>query len=301
MNRPPAPFAFALLAAMALFDCRHKAKAGDACAEEGKFVCADPTTRLVCTDGKFSLERCASCEQTSSSGFGTTSSFESFSGCVRGGVGPEGSACSGESFDCTADGKEEVRCEGAAYKHYPCRGKGGCTHALSGVVCDDDQALAGDACHGEGAACTTDSKGMLECEKGVFVLATACGGPEGCTVTSDKVHCDTTVSKVGDPCRAGAGCSADKSEVIGCVDGKFAVNSVCRGADPACEIDHASNKARCKEMWAQDGDPCTGTEVACTVDGHTFLQCKDGKYGFRAKCKSCKNNDPSPGEVSCYR
>ena len=283
---------FFLFLALTTLACKKKAPiAGAACTKEGDFVCATNTKRMVCTTGKWIEETCSECTQKK--GFGSSSSF--YAGCIAGGIGPEGSACIAEdSADC--DGTQLVKCKGGTYHRYPCGGAGGCTRTLTGISCDSSIGVAGNACREEDAAsCSPDKKAMLHCRSGKLVSDRVCKGPKACVVTDQEkkgglsLECDTTVGDVGDPCGGTNGaCSSDKSEVIACKDGKYVAISKCRGADPHCK--QVGDKVECAESGVSEvGDPC-GNGGACTADGKALLQCENGAFRQRMKCKSCKVN-----------
>src|SRR5690349_5412292 len=100
MRRLRAHLVFALLSAALFVACKAKPpKPGSPCKKEGATTCVDKTSRVVCKNGKNILEKCVSCEQTKSSGIGSSSETSFFAGCIAGGIGPEGAPCEGESFD----------------------------------------------------------------------------------------------------------------------------------------------------------------------------------------------------------
>lgn len=89
-----------------------------------------------------------------------------------------GERCSKGSAACTADDRL-LRCrDGALAFAADCRGPRGCRSEGGASFCDPSIAAPGDACGtGEGGACTTDGRALLQCRDGVFVEAEAWGLP----------------------------------------------------------------------------------------------------------------------------
>jgi hypothetical protein len=268
--------------------CKRKPpKAGTPCTKEGDFVCADDKTRMACTGGTWVMEHCLSCTQTTSRGLGGSSSMSSYIGCVAGGIGPEGAACTGDTWDCDDNGKTLVRCMDGKYRRFACRGKEACHRSDTKISCDHSLADANDACTSEGlAACSSDMSTMLKCNAGKFTPVMHCGGPKRCQLLPDsKMECDNSTANVGDLCIAGATCSMDGKSILDCKNNKETLFRTCRGADPKCV--RGGDLVNCNEpSTGEVGDGCQ-PGAACSSDKKQFLECKDGKFVATHKCKSC--------------
>ncbi len=273
-------------------------KIGAACDDSDFKYCLDGTSRAVCADGKYRLEKCSSCTQTFERGLLETTSNMAAANCVLAGVGPEGAACEGKSVDC--DGSTFVECVDGVFHRYPCGGAKGCYRdEKARYSCDLSVSNAGDPCMKEGTAgCTADGHGVVHCRDGVFKLDKSCAGPKGCTSTNDSVVCDITLAKLGEPCINGGACSVDGSSILACVDHAYAMFRECRGEQPGCTVDEDNKSVRCRHPeLAEAGDHCQDDVAACSVDGKELLHCQKGRFTIQKKCKKgCKE---SGGRVNC--
>jgi hypothetical protein len=168
-----------------------------------------------------------------------------------------GEPCDIEDFTCSADGKSQLRCDGAHWSvSNACKGPDGCTMTPRGksgysLSCDYNVADVGDACmKNDQWACSSDMKANLRCAEGHFALAQACKGPKGCTVTKNRgddtttVACDSAIADLGDVCFGeGGACSTDGHSMLKCDHGQFARAHACpRG----CTVDKDDNELTCR-------------------------------------------------------
>lgn len=94
---------------------------------------------------------------------------------------------------CTADAKQQLRCENGKFVLYrQCRGPGGCKLDEMLATCDQSQAMEGDACGVQGfVVCAPDGQTELVCQGSTFLRSRTC--KKGCTVKNEggrKVTCD---------------------------------------------------------------------------------------------------------------
>jgi hypothetical protein len=274
---------------LALLACDYE---GAACETEGDWICLDSTSALVCHGGKKVRIPCGG-------------------GCITTKVsdGPdtyeckyhaqhEGDPCIGGDgkslFVCDAEGRNDLVC-GSDLRFAidrPCKGAGGCEPTPAGRDhCDDALADVGDKCRserGESLACSADHKGELVCRNGKFELYSVCKGPRGCVVAG--FECDSSVGDVGDACPEQRGdanyaCSADKTSLVVCRDGKFAPSRACRGRR-GCWLDDG-RVAHCDTSVAREADDCGPSDVAaCGEDGRSALECSEGKWVTVRACKA---------------
>jgi hypothetical protein len=163
--------------------------------------------------------------------------------------------------------------------------------ALAAAGC---KAKAGDKCQAGQDTCE-DSATALACVASVLVEA-RCGGPAGCAKKGQKIDCDDSLSVEGEPCLTGEhenhACSADKTESLFCVAGKWKAVQRCTGAK-GCTIN--GDAVTCDVRGEAAGDPCPrpGT-FACAADAKSRVACKDGKFTFDRFCKGqggCRDHD----------
>lgn len=237
---------------------------------------------------------------------------------------------------CTSEGKAQctsataaLLCRGGTLVDLPCRGKSGCTR-VEPAICDDDVAIAGDDCvepaaaSDQNLACTADGTTLLVCKGGKFAVAAKCRGKDACKATSDvskkgrtttvhtDVACDDTVMEAGDPCLTSGrhACSVDRKALLECKDGAMVASLTCRGPE-ACSVAAGDEPGKvkwdCDDSVTEAGDPC-GREGrhTCSVDGGTWLVCKDGKMKPDNSCRGPKGCTTTPArdkphtfEMSC--
>lgn len=201
-----------------------------------------------------------------------------------------GGKCKDGQYACM-DKERGVFCEDGKFAEMSCRGPDGCKKTGTLISCDNTLATIADGCATNGEiACATDKQAALECKDHKYVLAEPCKGTRGCEQKDNKFTCDNSVSEVGDPCHFNGdyACSADKSQIVRCVDNKMTPLSSCRGPQ-RCTIFELPQEKRvefsCDDTIAQENDPCDQeNEPACSVDGKSLLLCKSKKYAATKTC-----------------
>lgn len=215
-----------------------------------------------------------------------------------------GSKCDPDSSaQCWGD-KQALLCVDGKYVLRECKGKSGCTTASSSdktiVRCAWGDEQEGEACgkdeDGE-AVCDDSDEAMLVC-RDEEVRSEPCRGPKGCYPEGDKIQCDISISKAGDPCRGdGYTCSDDKQTRLACNGKKLVADATCRGPG-GCVVD--KNKVNCDLSVMALGDPCKEEGAgACSVDKQTYLECHGGKMAQQMKCKGQKACRIEGDQVLC--
>ena len=178
-------------------------------------------------------------------------------------------------------------CLDGKFSEMSCGGPAGCVQSGKQIECDNTLALKGDGCaEQEDLACTSDKKSELRCRGNKFVVASTCRGPTGCFFTGNKLHCDTDVADLADPCedKDDLACAIDKKALYKCDGTKYATESTCRGPK-GCAIEGTSVK--CDHHLAELSDPChIDGNFACTTDKKALLVCKAGKFHKEKGCKT---------------
>jgi hypothetical protein len=192
--------------------------------------------------------------------------------------------------DLCSDDKTALHCgPSAKYTEVACRGPLGCIAANGKANCDTSQANAGDPCMGATDEYACSKTQELLCSGGTFVRQFECRGPKGCTITGRTVSCDNTLAERGDPCKrmGSLACSVDNKQRFVCKDGKWDLDSYCRGND-GCQV--RLNDMFCDNSLSEVDDPCRiSNTVVCSADGSRRLICKNGRFAEDAVCKSaCK-------------
>lgn len=208
---------------------------GGSCKAENKLSCVDEKKALACHEGKWEEMSC-----------------RGPAGCAKGGGEPvcdqtaaeNGDACNlSDDFACSGDKKAMLQCSKNKWSVVAsCIGEHGCSMEGRTVTCDNNVANAGDKCREENDhACSPDKKLALTCQKGQFVQASPCKGPEGCKVVSTdkgaRVRCDDSIASVDDPCEKpdSFSCSSDERSILKCRGNKFALEEKCRAKDK-CQV-----------------------------------------------------------------
>ena len=152
------------------------AVAGEPCVSEGAACSADGRQVLDCVNGSFAVRHPAdTCRAEGGTLYWT------------GAYAIVGEACSGESRVCSADDRL-LECRGGHLAVFTaCRGENGCGADGEQFRCDQSIAAVGDACTGEGMACSQDHSAALRCQNGAFVHETDCTGQ--CSVRDGMVYC----------------------------------------------------------------------------------------------------------------
>jgi hypothetical protein len=178
-------------------------------------------------------------------------------------------------------------CLDGKFTEMSCGGPAGCVQSGKQVDCDNTLANKGEGCaEQEDLACTADKKNELRCRGNKFVVASTCRGPTGCYFTGNKLHCDTDVADLTDPCedKDDLACSLDKKSLYKCDGATYKVESACKGPK-GCQIEGTSVK--CDHHLADLNDVChVDGNFACAMDKKTLLVCKGNKFH---KEKGCKN------------
>lgn len=215
-----------------------------------------------------------------------------------------GSKCDPDSAaQCWGD-KQALLCVDGKYVLRDCKGDTGCTTSSASdktiVRCAWSEEQAGESCgkdeDGE-AVCGDSKKAMIIC-RDQEVRTEPCRGPKGCYPEGDKIRCDISISKIGDPCSGdGFVCGEDKQSRLTCKSGKMASDSPCRGPG-GCAVQ--GDKILCDRTVVSAGDPCTeeGT-AACSLDKLGYLECKGGKMTEMMKCKGAAKCAVEDGMVKC--
>ncbi|MFZ5892784.1 MAG: hypothetical protein ACOY0T_17120 [Myxococcota bacterium] len=199
------------------------------------------------------------------------------SGCQK----KAGDSCNGSQVRCI-DKQRALECIQGTFAEVQCLGTNGCVDVAK--TCDRSKAVAGEACEGEWAACSKDSKQFLECKGNKLTATSSCGGPRGCYPSGAReLRCDTSRSNPGDMCSGeNASCSMDGKEMLRCRDGKFVADAPCRGPSGCRE---SSDKINCDQTFGQAGDKCEGSGAACEVGGKALLECKGNKLEHSKVCR----------------
>ncbi len=224
--------AFLLTVALCIVGC--KQKAGSACKVDHLEMCQDKSSALSCNDGRWELIQCKG-----SQGCTAISAQQGY--CDQS-SSVENEPCNMDTdHACTPDKLSMLQCKAHKWQKVgTCKGPKHCELASEKkqVTCDMSLADTNDACDidnkagSENYACTTDRGGMLKCTSGKFSLVSTCNGPKSCRLEANKVSCDDSLAKVGDPCdhpTDSYACSADKSEILKCAGHVFKKYETCLG------------------------------------------------------------------------
>jgi hypothetical protein len=215
-----------------------------------------------------------------------------------------GSKCDPDSSaQCWGD-KQALLCVDGKYVLRDCKGVGGCNTASSSdktiVRCAWSEEQEGEKCgkdeDGE-AVCGETSKTMVVC-RDEEVHTEPCRGPKGCYPEGDKIQCDISISKAGDPCTGdGFTCAEDKQTRLACKDKKLVVEGICRGPG-GCKAE--DKKVLCDFSHMAVGDSCKEEGAgACSVDKSAYLECRGGKMVEQLKCKGDKHCSIDGEMVRC--
>lgn len=204
-------------------------------------------------------------------------------GCAK----REGARCTGTQSIC-ANKTEALSCRDGTFQRVACRGPLACNDYQDHANCDDSVAEAGDACmtdRDEHFACSSDTKRAVVCKGGRYERWQECRGKLGCSLLGERVSCDVSVARPGDPCKApgSMACDEDHAHLLECRDGAFAVRRNCRGRF-GCTL--KDDVPACDETISLEGDPCgIAGYMACSVDAKSELSCQGGRF---VKTRSCK-------------
>ncbi len=214
-----------VVVAMALAACK-KPKAGDTCKTEGKQICIDKASSVVCVDSKWEALPCRGVTGCMTTAGDVSCSNESYN---------DGEVCDSASdkFECTPDMKAMVKCEGKHWKLTDkCLGPLACVSSSSEVNCDDSVSEVGAPCFPEDdPACSVDGKQMLKCKSTKMATFLNCRGAHGCRKEGEKINCDDSLAQVGDACvdDDDPACSMDKKALMKCKSHKMVESKKCKG------------------------------------------------------------------------
>jgi hypothetical protein len=140
-----------------------------------------------------------------------------------------------------------LACHGGRYTLLPCRGSRGCENAEGRALCDTSIAEPGDACQSENLkACSGDGSQVLICKQHTMQRFYMCRGEGGCTSSTGKLNCDTSLAKLGDACDKkleglAFSCTPDARAILVCKGGAFALEETCRPGE-SCRVNGASTR-----------------------------------------------------------
>lgn len=218
--------AFAASVLLGIAAC--KPGVGSSC-EPDESRCLDKTSQLSCDDGHFIRTPCK--------GPGGCAADDKGVRCDISGNQP-GDPCSrADEGAASCVGRRMIVCHGGKYGFTECRGEQGCSNEAGRALCDTSIAANGDPCVKEGLkACSTDGKQAMSCKAGKMEPLLVCRGDAGCTATSGKVNCDTSIADVGDVCDSSMegknACSSKRDAILVCRGARFALDEKCkRGKD----------------------------------------------------------------------
>lgn len=199
----------------------------------------------------------------------------------------EGDACKPEGKQVCTGKDSSLVCVDAKWVVLPCRGAAGCSGTGDAVECANNGYLSGEPCSisEDDHECSVDHKSQLKCDGKKWKTVDKCLGPKACTTSASEVHCDDTLTELGNDCsnEGSYSCSVDAKELHQCKSGRVVLDSSCRGAE-GCKP--KGDKMRCDTTIAQPGDTCEDDEAqACSVDMKQLLACKGKKMTLGEKCK----------------
>ncbi len=210
---------------LALGACK-KPKAGEPCKTDGKQICADKASSIVCIDSKWEALPCRGVTGCMTTAGDVSCSNEAYN---------DGEPCdiASDKFECTPDKKAMVKCEGKHWKMIDkCLGPAGCVSSSSEVSCDDSVSELAAPCVPEGdPACSVDGKQMLKCKDSKMAAHLNCRGVHACRKEGDKIDCDDSLALLGDPCvdDGDPACSVDKKSMLKCKTKKMVESKKCKG------------------------------------------------------------------------
>jgi hypothetical protein len=194
-----------------------KQQPGSKCSSNGKFMCADTSSALVCQNGIVVSVACRGPKGCAGAGAASECDDD---------LAQEGDGCMmtlNENYACSTDHKTELLCKDGKFAAVrTCKGTKACTIAANVIHCDDSVADVGDACVEEAGdanyACSVDKKVEIVCKGGKFEESNSCRGAKGCWIDGELVHCDASFGRDGDVCRPvdNHACSEDAKSELKC-------------------------------------------------------------------------------------
>jgi hypothetical protein len=219
-----------------LVNCKLKPTPGGKCTANGKYVCTDPSTAMLCQGGTYVTLPCRG--PRGCAGLGSASSCDDD-------LANENDACLqtlNENYACSVDHTKELLCDNSG-KFVPastCKGPKKCQVVGMSIECDDSFADIADPCVvGAGDAnyaCSSDKKTEVVCKPGAdgkakFEASNTCRGMKGCRVENETVYCDQSAGREGDLCRPvdNFTCSEDGTVQLKCsAQFKWVKNRDCK-------------------------------------------------------------------------
>jgi hypothetical protein len=225
------------IAALSIANC--KPSVGSSC-DKGEARCLDAKRVLVCQAGHFIESPCngpGGCRLTEK---GTSCDFS-------GNIAEDPCSADDEGAARCSSKDGMLACHGGRFALVPCRGSRGCVNADGRALCDTSIAEPGDRCQSENLkACSGDGSQVLICKQNAMQRFYQCRGESGCTSTSGKLNCDTSVAKLGDACDKkleglAFSCSLDQRSILVCKGGAFVLDETCK-AGQKCRVIGTSTK-----------------------------------------------------------
>ncbi len=192
---------------------------GGPCVTNNKYMCNDPSSAMLCQNGKYVNMPCRG--PRGCRGMGASSMCDDD-------LAAEGDVCLqtlNENWSCTTDHNKELICKDGKFAvARTCKGPKRCSISAEVVSCDDSVADIGDQCIAEPGdanyGCSTDKKQEIVCDaaSSKFQPSASCRGPKGCWIEGDSVHCDKSMARAGEKCRSvdDHTCSEDAMNELKC-------------------------------------------------------------------------------------
>lgn len=265
-------------------------KPGKSCDAKDQPTCFDPSTLLVCAEGKWVATPCLGPKacQSNEQDYACDATFSNI-----------GDNCEREkSYACSLDKKDQLRCKGGKWVSVAqCTKDPGCSPNAFLNGCPGAVSKEGDECDPgkdpkkKSYTCSVDKKSALVCKDAKWTAIEQCLGKNGCDSDLFNVNCDGPVAKAGAYCeyegKPDYACSPDgKAEVV-CTAQGWTVAKQCRGAE-GCTSSILGIK--CDTSVMDPGEKCDSEgSAACSTDGKTILECKGGKFEKSTVCTTkCK-------------
>jgi hypothetical protein len=223
---------------LGLVNCKLRPTAGGKCTANGKYVCSDTASAMLCQGGTYVSMPCRG--PRGCTGLGSSSACDDD-------LAQEKDACLqtlNENYACSVDHTKELVCgkDGIFVLASTCKGPKKCAveSLTSTINCDDSFADVNDPCVvGAGDAnyaCSSDKKTEVVCKpaadgNGKFEASNTCRGMKGCRVENETVYCDQSAGREGDLCRPvdNYTCSEDGTVQLKCsAQFKWAKNRDCK-------------------------------------------------------------------------
>jgi hypothetical protein len=211
---------FATGLVVCLVQCKGlKPTPGGPCVTNNKYTCNDPTSAMLCQNGKYVTMPCRG--PKGCRGTGPSSSCDDD-------LATENDACVqtlNDNYACSTDHLKELICkDGKFVTARTCKGPKKCAVNGDLINCDDSMADVNDQCVAEPGdsnyGCTPDKKIEVVCDAATnkFQTSNTCRGPKGCYIENERVFCDQSMARIGDKCRPvdNHSCSEDATAELKC-------------------------------------------------------------------------------------